>query len=412
MYWIWNKSYQKEPKNVLIMIDNNLILYLPFDDPDGNTAYDFSKNRADAALTLGACFTTDAKIVKALSLNRGEATTSVVLPFGSDFTMSFYAMTDKRKMGWMLNYNALNTYQEQWLDVSPGKYAFFVFVKSGSVFKVYKDNELVYNQTLLGTPVGFSFNDEDLEESNAFIDDLRIFNVAKSVTEILELSAETDVEYYVNGVNFKDYGVYVSKHSGLIGGLAQKDSLTVNWEDYHGRVRDKKNKRFKERTITLDCFIEAQSRSAYVRAVMAFLAQWQKDGTQRLKVEYDGKAKPLVYEVDLTDEINPSETWGRYNDELMVGTFQLKLVEDEPVKRVLRHISATANSVSSITLTTVKMVNIYWGDGNMTSNVSGTNTTVTHTYTDAGEYDIIITGVIEKITAMTTNDIVIWDNLR
>ena len=150
----------------------------------------------------------------------------------------------------------------------------------------------------------------------------------------------------------------------------------------------------------------------YALAVMAFLAQWQKDGTQRLKVEYDGKAKPLVYEVDLTDEINPSETWGRYNDELMVGTFQLKLVEDEPVKRVLRHISATANSVSTITLTTVKMVNIYWGDGNMTSNVSGTNTTVTHTYTDAGEYDIIITGVIEKITAMTTNDIVIWDNLR
>lgn len=394
------------------MIDNNLILYLPFDDPDGNTAYDFSKNRADAALTLGATHTKDAKIVKALSLNRGEATTSVALPFGSDFTMSFYAKTEKRKLGWMLNYNHLDSYQEQWLDVLPGKYTFFVFVKEGSVFRVYMDNELVYNETLIGTPIGFSFNDEDLEESNALIDDLRIFDVAKSVAEILELSAETDVEYFVNGINFKDYGVYVSKHSGLIGGLAQKDSLTVDWADYHGRVRDKKNKRFKERTISLDCFIEAKSRSAYVMAVMTFMAQWQKDGTQRLKVEYDGKAKPLVYEVDMPDEINPSEIWGRYNEDLMVGTFQLKLVEDEPVKRVLRHISATANSVSTITITTVKMVNIYWGDGAMTSNVSGTNTQVSHTYSDAGEYDIIITGVIEKITAMTTNDIVIWEDLR
>lgn len=32
------------------MVDKNLKLYLPFDDPDGNKAYDFSTSRADAIL--------------------------------------------------------------------------------------------------------------------------------------------------------------------------------------------------------------------------------------------------------------------------------------------------------------------------------------------------------------------------
>lgn len=34
------------------MIDKNLVLYLPFDDPDGNKAYDYSYNRSDATLSM------------------------------------------------------------------------------------------------------------------------------------------------------------------------------------------------------------------------------------------------------------------------------------------------------------------------------------------------------------------------
>lgn len=36
------------------MIDKNLILWLPFNDPDGSVAYDFSIRRADAQLSNGA----------------------------------------------------------------------------------------------------------------------------------------------------------------------------------------------------------------------------------------------------------------------------------------------------------------------------------------------------------------------
>ena len=52
------------------MVDKNLILYLPFDDPDGNKAYDYSASRADAALSDGATFTKNAKIKSVLNLQQ------------------------------------------------------------------------------------------------------------------------------------------------------------------------------------------------------------------------------------------------------------------------------------------------------------------------------------------------------
>ena len=115
-------------------------------------------------------------------------------------------------------------------------------------------------------------------------------------------------------------------------------------------------------------------------------------GNHRLKCVPHLKTKPLVYEVELLDGVNVEKTWGQYNDDLMVGTFSLSLVEDEPVKRVLRHIGTTANTKASVTVTSSKYLNI--------------------TYEKPGEYDIIITGVIEDIEAFSTNAIVIWDLLK
>lgn len=70
------------------MIDKNLILYLPFDDPDGSVAYDYSKSRADGTLSGGAFFSKQAKVAKCLDLNGdGECVTSRTIPFSSSFTL-------------------------------------------------------------------------------------------------------------------------------------------------------------------------------------------------------------------------------------------------------------------------------------------------------------------------------------
>lgn len=394
------------------MIDNNLKLWLPFNDPDGSVAYDFSTSRADAQLSDGA---TLVKIDtgKALSINgNGEALSSFVIPFSSNFTIYLVLIPKETTLGWLLNFSGVNNYAEQWLQVTPGVPINLVFVRKGSKFTVYRDGLEIWDDDISGNPTGFSINDPNVIGCFALIDEARVYNVAKSLSEILEISKPSDdVEYYIDGVNFKEYGVYVSKSTGLAGKLANKDSLTVDWENYHGIVRDKQRPRFKERNIQLNCFIEANSRFDYIARINRFFSAFEGNGSHRLKVEYAGISKPLCYEVVCITDSDPQKDWGRYNAGVMVGTFNLKLVEDEPVKRVLRHVGA-AGSGSSITVTSTKLLNIYWGDGTHTFNVSGTNRTIEHTYSQAGEYEIVITGVIEDIEAFSTNEILLWENLH
>lgn len=221
-----------------------------------------------------------------------------------------------------------------------------------------------------------------------------------------------DVEYYINGVNFKDYGVYVSASKGVIGQLERKDTLISDWNDYHGLHRDCGHAYYKERLIELTCFVEAYSRTDLVEKVMGFMSIFSVSKSNRLKISYNGNSKPLLYEVVLFSESDVTKKWGATHDEIMVGTFTLKLIEDEPVKKVLRYISGTSNSNATITVTTPKFLNIYWGDGSRSLNVRGNNTTVEHTYALPGEYDIIVTGVIEDIEQFTTNATIIWELLK
>lgn len=396
-----------------MIIDKNLILHLPFDDPDGNKVYDYSASRNDGTLSGGAFLTKDSKFGKALDFSgSGECLVQRGIPFSSDFTLCFFVKTTSNRLGWLVNFSGIDNYHEKWVDVSPGEWIFFAFIKFEKRLSVFIDSVEVDNILLSSNPVGLSLNDDFISGTYSCVDELKLFNEAKTTAQIMKLQSDnSDVEYYVNGSNFKEFGVYVSGSAGLVGKLQRKEMLTVDWDNYHGTVRDKKRPRFKERTITLDCFIEASSRSAYVDWVNLFVEQFNKEGTQRLTVEYNGKTKPLVYEVVCIDEVDVSKEWGTYNDNLMVGTFKIKLIEDEPVKRVLRHIGISYNTEATIKLTSSKLLNIYWGDGTYTYNVSGNQTEVKHKYEAPGEYDIIVSGVIEDIQSFETNCIVVWDKL-
>lgn len=394
-------------------MDNRLILYLPFDDPDNSkVAYDYSQSRADAQLSGGVAFSRDAKFGKALALNNGDATTTMEIPFDEDFTLSMYVKTTKGMIGWLLNFDALDTYLEQWMGAQADKWHSLVFIKKGSNFAVYLDLNPVYSTQLTQTPVGLSVNDDTLiEDSTAIIDEVRLYNAALDLTELLIKQDKFDVEYFINGVNFKDFGVYVSKSNGLLPGfLERKDLPEAEYDTYHGLSRDTDYLKYKERTITLECFVEASSRYAFVDWAMRFAQAFQKKGTQRLRVEYAGSTKPLLYEVVMLTGFDPEKTWARYNEQTMEGTFQIQLTEDAPVKRVVRHIGA-ANSEARITLSSVKRLDIAWGDGTHTYGVRGQKTTITHTYDKEGEYDILIAGNIEDIEDFSTNDILVWETL-
>lgn len=392
-------------------INPNLKLHFPFDDPDGTIVYDYSQTRADGTLSNGAYLSKDAKFGKALALNGdGECEVPTAIPFNSDFTLLMYIRPFLGRIGWLLNFNGLDNYIEKWEKVQFKQWLSLVFVKEGSKFTTYLNSNIVQEVYLESDPIGLSLNDESLFGTEALIDEVMMFDKAKTFAEILKLNEDKkDVEYFVGDRNFKEFGVHVSGSSGIIGMLERKEPLTVDWDSYHGLVVDTKRPRYKERIITLDCFIEASSKTNFVEWVQLFMSQFQKPDTQRLKIEYDGRTKPLYYEVFAQSGSDVEKNW-TYDNDLMVGTFRLTLIEPEPVKRVIRHIG-DAGSIAEITLSSHKLLNIFWGDGTITRGVSGSEVTQNHTYLEAGEYDIVITGVIEDITSFTTNAIIVWNKL-
>ena len=396
------------------MIEENLILYLPFDDADGSgVAYDYSSRRDDAVIFGDACFSRNAMKGKSFESNSGGARTSRTIPFSSDFTLILYVMPVSDKLGWLLNLPGIDNYLEQWMDVTPNHWISLVFQKKDGIFTVYENLIEVYSAHLTAVPVGLSINDMVLmPETHALIDELELYDKAIPLSEIREIvNNSTDVEYYINGINFKEFGVYVSKSNGLVGQLERKEGATAEYDTYHGRAYDYNYVKYKERKISLECFIEAHSRSSFIERMHHFFDQFRMKGTRRIRVEHDGSTKPLVYEVVMLEGSDPDKTFPRYNEKLMVGTFTLNLEEPDPVKMVLRHIATTANSVSSITLSTPKKLTISWGDGEFTRGTIGNNQTITHTFAEPGEYDIIISGNVEDITNLTTDDIIVWQKL-
>ena len=167
-------------------MDKSLILHLPFHDPDGSKAYDYSQSRADAELSGDAQLIKDPDAGKALSIKgEGEAITPKVIPFNTDFTLSLCVKTPHRSIGWVLNSPGVENFIEKWISVTPNKREFLAFVKSGSLFTVYLNSNIVYSGAISGTPTGFALCDDDLIETNVIIDEVKLYNRALTEREVL-----------------------------------------------------------------------------------------------------------------------------------------------------------------------------------------------------------------------------------
>ena len=220
------------------------------------------------------------------------------------------------------------------------------------------------------------------------------------------------MEYYLGGTNLRDYGIRVESSSGVVDLPKLKSPEAHDWPDYHGTVKDLSNKRYEEREITLECWLKASGKLDFIQRLNSFCGLLRQDGTQRLMISIN-PTKPLVYEVYCEDGVAVSKKW---RDDLMIGTFTLKLKEPDPVKRVIRHERTDDASTADLVVAfkSDKMVNIYWGDGSVSHDVSGDHTqenAITHTYADEGVYHIIIGGVIEEMTDFDTTGTLIWNRL-
>lgn len=402
------------------MDSNNIILNLPFDEPAGSlVAYDYSRNRADGQV-FGAAFVAG-KNGNAIKFNGGEATCeisqNVLSNLAMDFSMLMWVQSSDIDCGspkrfiWLLNFSGLENYVEVPVEANPGKWFSLAVTRRGSMFNFYVNSSLIKTVNKAGTLLGISLNQDYYGGSYGLglLDDVKIYNVALSQSEVIaELQASRLQSYTIDGVDFKDYGVYVSDSEGVVSRPKLKEPASLSWDNYHGEVVDLNHKFYEPRKIVLSCFIKANSKSEFVMKVAKFEQLFNSAGTQRIVIDVH-PTKPLIYEVYCKDEIAVSKKW---NDNLMVGTFKLNLIEPEPVKRILKHIRVSeATKTCTITLTTRKLVNIYWGDGLVDFDVSGENLTISHNYAQNGDYYPVITGCIDEITYFSTNAIVVWEKI-
>lgn len=400
-------------------LEENIILNLPFDESAGSrTAYDYAPVRHDASLSeTGADFVAgrQGNCIEFDGTGRAEIEHDIV-NFAADFSMTAWIRRKQfpdghtgGKIGVFFNCAGVENYREAWYDVNPETWGFWAVVKQAREVRIYLDTQLVGTLELPANPVGFGMLQDiySTEDGYGDLDEVKIYNKALTQEEITDLiSTATSLEYYLNGVNFRDYDVRVSSSNGILDRPAIKKPYSVDWPSEHGEVVDLTGRRFEARDITLACFIQAKGKIDFVMKLNAFLAQFDPDGTQRLMIDIH-PTRPLVYEVYLQNAVAISKRW---NDSLMVGTFTLKLREPQPVKRVVRHqMTGSATATLQITLTSGKPLAIYWGDGAVSYDVDGEGVTIEHTYEQEGIYYAVIAGVIEQITDFETNGIVVWN---
>lgn len=135
-----------------------------------------------------------------------------------------------------------------------------------------------------------------------------------------------EMNYKIDGVNFKDYGVYVSSSSGLLGSLKVKTPLRVAWEDESGYSIDNDAQMLWEaRAIVLRCFMCVDSSEEATARIKEFAGLFYKPGLRTLEVSVGEKS--LVYEVLLTEF---SDVYSVFKQGDVVATFSLKLEEPSP----------------------------------------------------------------------------------
>lgn len=402
--------------------EENLILHLPFDESEGSaTAYDYSRGRHDATVE-GAAFT-QGKQGNCIHFD-GEGKAEIdsnVIPLSGDFTLlawlrlpAFEDGVTGVRLGLFCNTNAEeNGYRELWIDAPVDTWGFFEVKKAGSKVTLYLDTQPMGTIELPGTLTGFGLLQDVYGTAYAVadIDEVKVYDTALTDKEVeAELNETKQLEWYIDGVNLKEYGIRVESSQGLVDLPALKATPTIENDNYHGEMVDLSEKRYQPREITLNCWLKAKGKMDFTERVRKFYSHFDREGTARLMCSIH-PTKPLVFDVYSPEGVQPEKKW---HDDMMIGTFAVKVREPDPVKRVVRHqrLGETSSTVS-VAFKSNKLITVSWGDGEVESvygDCTGENA-LTHTYANNGVYYVLIGGVIEEITDFTTNGIIVWQKL-
>ncbi|QYR03382.1 galactose-binding protein [Riemerella anatipestifer] len=140
-----------------------------------------------------------------------------------------------------------------------------------------------------------------------------------------------EVLYTLNGKYFKDFGVFISESKGLLDKPKLKSRRSYDWAEYHGKAIDLAKPKYDEREIELKGWVEGETWSQMKTNFDTLLSEFDKEGLQRLVIEYLGNA--LVFDVYLSDGVELEKS---FKEGKMVGLFTLKMKDPNPIKRVFK----------------------------------------------------------------------------
>jgi len=398
--------------------DDNIILNMPFDEPNGSTvAYDYSKNRADGTV-VDSHFVEGGKQGNCIKFE-GDGYCQIpkdIIPINGNFSFLMWIKRNEspdgftgQKIGFWFAWNDIDGYRESWMSLNED-WNYIAIVKEGLTVRIYYNIQLIETIELPVQPSGFAILQDIYFTGYGYglIDEIRVYDVALTQEEITNATNSVkQLSYLINGINFKTWDVTVSESNGILDLPKLKTPFSIDWPDYHGQIIDLTRKRIEAREIELKCWMKATGKMDFITKLNSFLDMFRADGTQRLTIDFH-PIKPLLYEIYCLDGISISKRW---NDDLMIGTFTLKLIEPDPVKRVVRHQRISdATKTLTVTFTSDKTVTVYWGDGTH-EQAYGENVTLSHNYSSNGIYYAIVTGVIEEIKNFSTNGIVVWNKI-
>lgn len=133
--------------------------------------------------------------------------------------------------------------------------------------------------------------------------------------------------YKYNGIDLKTYGVSVSKGRGFMGKPERKEPKKYEFPDEHGYIPDLTTPIYKERSISLDCYIMADSAvdlvtkfNAFSSAMLSVTGLVPFTVTINTTQVYSGN----VYASSIS-ELNKTFEEGKN-----VGTFTLTIIEPNP----------------------------------------------------------------------------------
>lgn len=204
-----------------------------------------------------------------------------------------------------------------------------------------------------------------------------------------------ELVWSLNGKYFKDFGVGISSSDGILGELKPKKQDTKDWSEYNGVALDlTKKPKYEAREFTLSGWIVGADWLTMLNNFNALFGEFRNAGKQRLLLDVFGQ-KTLVFDVRCEDEIELKKT---FKQGKMVGMFSLKLIEHNPIKKILytdrNNLQLSFNSPKWVEVNIDGKIDVYKGTVNI--NKALTNRVVTG-YNFEGRNLLLNTSIIGGI---------------